>query len=833
MAENETILIDVKLDVDQVAREASRAAASIEELKAQQKALNAEIKAGNDIDGEMSRQLAQVTGKLDDEKRALKSAQDVMRAYYKTQKEGGQSLNEMRQTLADMQKAYAGLTAEQREGAAGKQFLEAIQAQDAAVKSAEASIGDYRRNVGNYGQVVKGLIPQFAALENALGKIGVSITNFEGGFVKSMKAARGGVLSLGKAFITPPVVVITAVLLAIVAAVKLVKAGFDKLKEAFAKNDEAGTNLAKAMALFKPISQAIDKAFDGLAKTLGRLLGAFADGVATITNFFGALISGDPAFESSTSKAIKLVEAIDALEEAQRDYVVTSAYNNKEIARLRDEAADKENLTAEERKKRLQDAVALETANLEQQRKIKAEELRIIEETAKAESDTSDATKDKIAKARAEMYQAEEAYFSGVRRLNKEIQGLNKEIQAEEDARKKEQQEAAKRYAEAAKKRADALKEEREKLAERRRTDEENEIEALRRQMVEELRIKGLTEAEKVEIEQYFQQQAANVRERYRKEEEAKDEERYKTKLAALVQLGLAKEYELTAAQQQRIDKLREEGFENLAEQAEANFATLNELAEEAQLSQQERDAADLLIREQIENEKTAITAKAAKEREKIEKAEAEKMRENYKNSLFNIGGAVSSLTSAFGEMFGALDDGTEKSAKKQKALALATIITDEAMTIASGAAAIANAVEGATKAGAATGVAAPITTPAFVAELVAIVITQIAGVAATIAKAKNTLSSAGSFATGGIVGGNNYSDGLTANVSSREMIITPTQQARLWEVANSAPSTAAADGMVAALAAAVGNLPAPVMEYTEFKRFEQKTANITEIAKL
>lgn len=58
-----------------------------------------------------------------------------------------------------------------------------------------------------------------------------------------------------------------------------------------------------------------------------------------------------------------------------------------------------------------------------------------------------------------------------------------------------------------------------------------------------------------------------------------------------------------------------------------------------------------------------------------------------------------------------------------------------------------------------------------------------IAGIIATVA----TQAKSQSYATGGIVGGHNYNDGIVAHVSSGEMIINRQQQLNLWRLINSA----------------------------------------------
>lgn len=164
-----------------------------------------------------------------------------------------------------------------------------------------------------------------------------------------------------------------------------------------------------------------------------------AEGVAWaiggIGDFIKAIGSLIPAYKESQQAAEGLVQAQDDLEESEREYTVNSARRNKEIARLRDEAA--ENPDVVKRMEALKEAQRLEEENLKEELKIAQERLRIREAQAKQEKDTSDETKDEIAKMRADMLKAEQTYYEGHRKLQKEynkyqkeaISGLSKERQ--------------------------------------------------------------------------------------------------------------------------------------------------------------------------------------------------------------------------------------------------------------------------------------------------------------------------------------------------------------------------------------------------------------------
>ena len=87
--------------------------------------------------------------------------------------------------------------------------------------------------------------------------------------------------------------------------------------------------------------------------------------------------------------------------------------------------------------KALKEAQKLEEENLKEELKIAQERVRIREAQAKKDKDTSDETKNEIAKMRADMLKAEQTYYEGHRKLQKEynryqkeaISGLSKERQ--------------------------------------------------------------------------------------------------------------------------------------------------------------------------------------------------------------------------------------------------------------------------------------------------------------------------------------------------------------------------------------------------------------------
>jgi chromosome segregation ATPase len=450
MAE-EQVIISVDLQAGGIEGKLDAIVSQVASLKNEQRELNALYKAGA-VDEETyikkSKELSLQLGTLQKQQTNLTAA---VQTSQKTNEDYADSLDGMRAKLNDMQKAYATLTKAQRESVEGKEFLRAIAEQDKAVKGLEQSIGDARRNVGDYEGAIKRAFPAIGNFSDGIEKATGIMEALGTGGAKAMKGLVSGLGQATKAalkFIATP---IGAVLAAVVAAVALMTAGFKKLQEAFKKNDEAGTNWAKLMASFQPILDAVSRAFDWLASAIGRVAAMLADWIGS---------------QSEAAQAAQdLVVAIDNLEQAERDYTVNSAKRNKDISELRAKATQTERYSAEERIAMLREAMELEKKNLEEQKNIAAEKLRILEETAARESDTSDETANKIAQHRAALYQAEEQYYSGTRRLLSQLNSAEKEIAAERAARQKAALEEAFRIYDEETKRVQLLNESLQSLA--------------------------------------------------------------------------------------------------------------------------------------------------------------------------------------------------------------------------------------------------------------------------------------------------------------------------------------------------------------------------------
>ena len=715
----------------------------------------------------------------------------------------GDSFKEQARQLAVMKNAYSQMSKAERESASGQEFLKKLQELDAQVKANDASLGNFQRNVGNYPKVFDltntSIGKLVAGLQGMGGQAQTTGQFFSGAFAQMTTGLKG----FGKAFLTPPIAVITVV----VGAVILV---FQKLQEMFKKNDAAMTTLQKAFASFEPIIQAVNA-------MVMKLVEGIAAAVGWIGKMVAVLADWATGSEGAAEAAQDLVQAEDDLQQKEREYTENSAKRNAEVSELRAKAAEKDKYTAKERQDMLQQAIDLEKQNLADEKAIAAERVRILEARAEQEMDTSDETQDKIAEAKAAMYRAEQNYNDGTRRL---LAGLTAARQEEANESKRIATEAAeerKRIAD-----AEAAAE-----AERLRAETQAAAEAAetRKQIMQEYedflisQIEGETERRTAQIELQGQREAEAMRERLANLAETETEAR--AQLQAMIE---AKEQETA----QKIADVWAEADAKDAERRLRKIETDKEIAvlqaesdDEARAIQieakrQEAEELKMLDAEtkaalfQSEDDYRLKVAQTEAEITRLQKEQVAQRRANAQASASAVAGALGSL----GQLIDAFDSENKESAKAGKALALAQIAVETGIAIAKG-----------------TAQAMSVPFPANIAAIA----TTVATVVANMASAVSTIKSA-KFASGGVVPGDpSKGDVVPAMLTGGEVVLNNDQQARL--LYSLAQGNVAGTGgmnyevMRDAMAEAISGMPAPVMVYKEFNEFTGRTAQYRELA--
>lgn len=377
---------------------------------------------------------------------------DAMSVSKKKTDDAAGSYNALSREMSELKKAFKATNDEtERQNLASK-----INDINNQLKSMDASIGNYQRNVGNYSSAftdgLEKIGEKFAALNNpmALAKKGVGALN--GAF---------------KALIANP---IGAVIAAIVVAVKA-------LVNAFKQNEEAANKLKIAYSKVEPIINAFKTAMGNIVNVIGDVIvwvsnlaegvmsswsriggilkivlsvfnpvvdgikkgfSIMSDAVEGFVNLYTSVIDGvakgsvkiaewlNKIGIVSDEKLKQMQDAVNAektifetsaeyterqiaLEERKRKEEEETAKKEAEISKLKFQAVQTDKYSSEERQKFLQKAIDLEKEINKERLAIAKEEVDIAEWKA-AQAPNSAEDNDKLAKARANYYRVEKEY---------------------------------------------------------------------------------------------------------------------------------------------------------------------------------------------------------------------------------------------------------------------------------------------------------------------------------------------------------------------------------------------------------------------------------------
>lgn len=328
------ILIDVAFNEGDAAQKAAALRTAIAQLRAENKELQKDTKASTATSADSARQLAQNEKTIKEYNATLKAVNGQLQANTETNKYYGDSLAEQRAQLSQLKTEYASLSKAERQSASGDELRQKIKALNDEVKETEQGFGDFQRSVGNYPKTVTAIIPGFDKLNGVLGSMGTNIQQLSTTGTKGFAALGKSAVAMGKMFLVPPIGLVVGILSLIMIAVQ-------KVSQAFKRNDEASTRLGKAFAIFKPIGTAIRVIFDAIATAISYVVEGFSKLATWLTSKLFPNYAAQ--IQEAVDAAQELVVAVDNLEQAERDYTVNSAKRNKEIAKLRDQALDKEN----------------------------------------------------------------------------------------------------------------------------------------------------------------------------------------------------------------------------------------------------------------------------------------------------------------------------------------------------------------------------------------------------------------------------------------------------------------------------------------------------------
>lgn len=496
----------------------------------------------------------------------------------------------------------------------GQDLTEQTKALSDKLKELEKSVGDNRRNVGNYAESVKDGILQTQGL-----------TGGTGALVGQMKSGIAGVQAFNAALKANPIIFVVSLVLTLIGTIeKLMK-----------RNSDLATSLNAAFAPFKVVFGRLLDWITGLFEGVAFLLENLAKGVTWLLDKLG-LISEET--KRAAEEGARLAQETQNIYRAETAALVPMAQMRREMEELKTLAAD-QSKSAAERTKLLQQA----TDKLHAIRDLELSVLDAKYKQIKAENQlgyTSDEDYRKEQEALAALDAARASYATQEKEMAGQVSGFEKAERDKQVAAAKAAAEAKKKAAEdAAKKEADAYKKQMDELKKARDAQLKKYSEAVTSMQLD-IAQREL-EGAKISLKEL---QAVNDQkieiETYRRAQGLIGEQEY---INNVRQLELEYAAEVKARKDEEDQKERDRQALNLEnDRALAEIKMTNDL--ETQLMRLDaQKAAEIANAEAIGAETTAIT-------ERFEIMKDEVRRKYYNAQLEMAAGTAGQLSSLLGE---------------------------------------------------------------------------------------------------------------------------------------------------------------------------------------
>lgn len=309
---------------------------------------------------DLKKQLIDVNDEIKDVNQDIKVNNTLMKSQ-------ADSANALRAQLQKNTKELNSMSAAERQTSEAGQELSA-ETKDISdrLKEMESSVGDNRRNVGNYTESLEQAINSSGNLGGVTGQLTGAVSGSTGAF-KSM-------FTLLK---TNPFVFIATVVISIIAAI-------EKL---ISRNSELTTALKGAFAPFEVI---LDRVLDTLTEFItvfATALTKAADGITYLAKKMGLL----------SDETIKAMDAARGLEQAQYDIYAAETANITAVSELRAKFADLRNISADQ------------TKSMKERNEATAQSLVILDQIQEKELAVAQAKLDQIKAQNSLSYSSQEA----------------------------------------------------------------------------------------------------------------------------------------------------------------------------------------------------------------------------------------------------------------------------------------------------------------------------------------------------------------------------------------------------------------------------------------
>lgn len=414
---------------------------------------------GKKLTDEQYRTLMALTEQEAEQKQQIAQLSQAYKTQIKDITAADGSYDALNATLGRMRATYRQLSEEERNGGLGQTLLVNIRDIDRQLKEMDASMGNHQRNVGNYASAVEGLSPilqqisggfssligiggdtasMLNGLDGAIQGVGnqlMAVVSSAPNATAAFKMMKDGVVGLGNSFkallANPIVLLIAGITAAITGVVKAIKSSEQQTQRMTVVLAPLNAAMDWLVNLFQKGSEYVVQFAEFMADSIGKVI-KWAGDLPIIGKYFKDL-------NEWREDAISLAEKQNALALEQRQLLKDEAATEAKTAKLRADAYDKENFSAQQRLEFLKQAAKGEEDIAKRKYDLAKKQLAIAEELA-SRTENNAATNNKLAEAQAAVSKAQQAYDEKRRTLNREILRVQREITGEQKKQTEEQQ---------------------------------------------------------------------------------------------------------------------------------------------------------------------------------------------------------------------------------------------------------------------------------------------------------------------------------------------------------------------------------------------------------
>ena len=432
-------ILNIRVNYAEAVKGLTEYAAKIQEAKQKQKELDEQLDAGTISAEEYAEGMATAQNAVKVYEGNVRSLNKEIQNNIKEQQAQDGSLVQLRAQLSNLTKAYDSLSATEREsGKQGEQLRNSINEVTTKLKAAEEATQRYYRNVGNYENAIKNTLGTQSQWFKQLESLSALM---QGGLTNALKATGTAVANVGKQFLALLANPIVATIAAIVAV-------FLTLQKALKSNEEGTRALQRVMAPLEATFNIVINAVQELAQWVINLVeGAemLALGLSKLLEKLPLVGNAIGAVNAKLEENIALTREKQALEDEVRKTEIENAEAARDVAKLRNEAAQLSDPV--ERAKKLKEAIAIEGEQLNRELAIAQKRYELAEREA-AQTKNSKEQNDKLVQARADLARAEEKYYTGTMRMQSQLRSADEQMAREAAANQKAMTEATKKEAE-------------------------------------------------------------------------------------------------------------------------------------------------------------------------------------------------------------------------------------------------------------------------------------------------------------------------------------------------------------------------------------------------